>query len=114
MVMKTQVMGVYSEFVSLVTLSSALQSFRCVCVESGHTCIYTKLTLRLHHARHSCSILCDCSFLKLALYLPSWLFNAMNNSRTPPFDRHISSLQILGLYHIQDIDCIEMVDDHGD
>ena len=27
---------------------SALQSFKCVCVECGHTCVYTKLTFHLH------------------------------------------------------------------
>jgi len=32
---------------------SALQSFKCVCVERGNTCAYTKLTFRLHDARHS-------------------------------------------------------------
>ena len=45
MVMKTQVMGVYSEFVSLVTLSSALQSFKCVCVWSMDTRAYTQSSL---------------------------------------------------------------------
>ena len=28
----------------------------CVCVERGHTCVYTKLSSHLCHARHSCSI----------------------------------------------------------
>ena len=49
---------------------------------AGHTCVYTKLTFRLHHARHSSFIFtalwCGCSFINLAFYLhhtpPSWLW----------------------------------------
>ena len=49
---------------------------------AGHTCVYTKLTFRLHHARHSSFIFtalwCGCSFIKLAFYLhhtpPFWLW----------------------------------------
>ena len=61
----SQVMGVYSVFVGFV--SQLCSFFKCVCVERGHTWVYTKLTSRLHHARHSCSIFtvlwCGCSFV---------------------------------------------------
>ena len=49
----SQVMGVCSMFVGFVT---ELCSPSNVCVERGHTCAYTKLTSRLHHAWHSCSV----------------------------------------------------------
>ena len=101
---------------------SALQPFKCVC--SMDTRVYTKLTFHLHHAWHSCSIFtglwCGCSFIKLAFYLHhtphlgfgySW-HNGTNNTRTRPYYGHTSSPRIPGLYHIQDIDRIKIVDDH--
>ena len=54
----------------------------------------------------------SCSVVKLSSpALASW-HKGTNNSRTPPYYGHTSSSQIPGLYHIQHIDRIEMVDDH--
>ena len=90
-------------------------------------CVHTrKLTLHLHHTRHSCSVFtalwCGCFVGKLTFYLHqtlSWLWlvwnswhNGTNNARTPPYYGHTSSPWTTGLYHIQCIDCIKMVDDH--
>ena len=48
-----------------------------VSVWSVDTCVFTKLTFPLYHARHSCSIFtalwCGCPFVKLAFYLPHTL-----------------------------------------
>ena len=59
----------------------------CVCVWSVDTCVYTKLTFRLHHTWHSCSVFTalwyDCSFEKLIFYFhqtPSWLRLVWTNS----------------------------------
>ena len=63
-------MGVYSVFVGFGT---QLCSPSNVCVWSVDTCVYTKLTFHLYHARHRCSVFtalwCGCSFVKLAFYL---------------------------------------------
>ena len=53
---------------------SASQSSKCACVEHGQTlCAYIKLTFRLHHAWHSCSVftalLCSFSVVKRTIYL---------------------------------------------
>ena len=87
----------------------------CVCVECGHTCVYryTKLTFRLHHAQHSCTVFttlwCGCSVIKLTLYLhqaPSWLWLVWTNSPvfTPPGYRSVGTTsQIMPrLRHIMD------------
>ena len=83
----------------------------CVCVECGHTCVYwyIKLTFRLHHARHSCSVFttlwCGCSVVKLTLYLhqnPSWLWLVWTNSPvfTPPGYRSVgTTAQIMPRLH---------------
>ena len=39
--------------------------------------------------------------------------NGTNNAQTPPYYEHVSSSRIPGLYHIQGIDRIEMVDVHN-
>ena len=44
----SQIVVVYSVFVGFVTQLSSPSN---VCVERGHTCVYTKLTFCLHHAR---------------------------------------------------------------
>ena len=113
--------GVYSVFVGLVTQLCSPSS---VCVERGHMlCAHTKLTFRLHHARHSCSVFTalwsGCSVIKITFYLhqmPSWLWLVWttspvftpiryrsvgtNNARTPLYHGHASSPRIPGLYHI--------------
>ena len=94
-----------------------------VCAAWTHMCIH-KAYFHLHHAWHSCSIFtglwCGCSFIKLAFYLHHTPYlgsgysrhNGTNNTRTRLYYGHTSSPRIPGLYHIQDIDCIKMADDH--
>ena len=125
--------GVYSVFVGLVTQLCSPSS---VCVERGHMlCAHTKLTFRLHHAWHSCSVFTalwsGCSVIKITFYLhqtPSWLWLVWTTSPvfTPIRDQ---SAQIMpGLHcimdmhqvreypdstiYIQGIDHIKMPDDH--
>ena len=50
---------------------SALQSFKCVCVDVDITmlCVHIKLTFCIHHAQHSCfvftALCCDCYVVNL-------------------------------------------------
>ena len=113
--------GVYSVFVGLVTQLCSPSS---VCVERGHMlCAHTKLTFRLHHARHGCCVFTTlwtgCSVVKITFYLhqtPSWLWLVWttspvftpiryrsvgtNNARIPLYHGHVSSPRIPELYHI--------------
>ena len=67
-----------------------------------HCIIWTRSSLQIP----------SCSVVKLSSpALASW-HKGTNNSQTPPYYGHTSSSQIPGLYHIQHIDRIEMVDDH--
>ena len=111
----------------LIHLHSLLM---CLCVKHGCTlCAYTKLTFRLHHAWHSCSVFIALRrgcyvinspsiftrhHLHFGLYgltrLSSvWTsqHNGINNAWTPPYPKyngHTSRSQIPRLYHIQGID----------
>ena len=61
------------QMLEAVCFATQLCSPSNVCVWSVDTCVYKKLTFRLHHARHSASIFtalwCGCSFVKVAFYL---------------------------------------------
>ena len=88
---------------------SAFQSFKSVCgsirVERGHTCVYTKLTFRLHHTQHSCFIFtalwCGCSFVNLPSIFttpPSWLWLVGTTVQTMPGLHHITDTRLICKY----------------
>ena len=77
----SQVMGVYSVFVGLVTRLAVLQM--CVCGAWTHVCI------KKAHSSVFTALWCGCSVVKLTFYLhqtPLWLWLVWTNSPvfTPP------------------------------
>ena len=76
------VMGIFS--VCGFSWSLSLQSFKCVCVECGHTCAYTELIFHLH-ACHSCSVFtalwCGCSVMKPTYLHQTLVWTHLTNTK---------------------------------
>ena len=87
----------------------ALQSFKCVCVGCGHVvCIHKALSVFTTPKSAQLFytlvwLFCSETYLLSSPSSPDPMvsrYNSTNNSRTPPYYGHASSLQIPGLYTI--------------